>query len=447
MKIKYLSSASVLIQDEDSKIITDPWYIDGEFYGSWCHYPPCTVNPKDYDDIDGIYISHIHPDHFSVKTLEKMNKSIPIFIHKFHADFLKNAITQLGFNVIEVEHDKSINIKNNLNIRILGADNCNPELCLRYFGCGLAEKTFGSTQIDTLCAIDNGDQVIVNTNDCPYPLAETSALRLKNHYKNINFLLFGYSSAAAYPQCFSLPSNELKKSQQVIVQNFLTQGEKYINLFSPNFYMPFAGRYVLGGKKSILEENRAEIDLEDAVDYYLNSSVINQELNRGIILNQDSTFNLTTGKSDHEYIPINKDEKNHYIKNNLSKIEYDYETDKNPTITDFLELIPKCYERFERKRNQLNFSTDTNVLIHLPENKMILLQLNGNIPEIIPQDEQYKFEKFVLIKTDYKLLLRLLRGPKFAHWDNAEVGSHLEYIRNPNIYERGIFYCMCYFHS
>ena len=225
MKIKHLSSASVLIQDEDSKIITDPWYIDGEFYGSWCHYPPCTVNPEDYDDIDGIYISHIHPDHFSVKTLEKMNKSIPIFIHKFHADFLKNAITQLGFNVIEVEHDKSINIKNNLNIRILGADNCNPELCLRYFGCGLAEKTFGSTQIDTLCAIDNGDQVIVNTNDCPYPLAETSALRLKNHYKNINFLLFGYSSAAAYPQCFSLPSNELKKSQQVIVQNFLTQGE------------------------------------------------------------------------------------------------------------------------------------------------------------------------------------------------------------------------------
>ena len=58
---------------------------------------------------------------------------------------------------------------------------------MKYFGCGLAEKTFGSTQIDTLCAIDNGDQVIVNTNDCPYPLAETSALRLKNHYKNIKF--------------------------------------------------------------------------------------------------------------------------------------------------------------------------------------------------------------------------------------------------------------------
>ena len=82
MKIKYLSSASVLIQDEDSSILTDPWFVDGEFYGSWNNYPPCTVNLNELENIDGIYISHIHPDHFSVKTLKKMNKTIPVFIHK-----------------------------------------------------------------------------------------------------------------------------------------------------------------------------------------------------------------------------------------------------------------------------------------------------------------------------------------------------------------------------
>ena len=447
MKIKYLSSASVLIQDEDSKLLTDPWFVDGEFYGSWCHYPPCTVNTNDLENIDGIYISHIHPDHFSVKTLEKMNKSIPIFIHKFHADFLKNAITRLGFNVIEVEHDQRVNIKNNLNIRILAADNCDPELCLKYFGCGIAEKTFGSTTIDTLSAIDNGEQVIINTNDCPISIAETSALKLKNYYKKINFLLFGYSSATAYPQCFHLNSDELQNSQQEIVKNFLSQGELYINLFNPNFFMPFAGRYVLGGKKFILEKHRAEIELEDALEYYLNSPKINQKCNKGIILNQDSTFDLDTERLDHDYIAVDRDEKNQYIENSLSKRKYDYENDENPTLDEFKEVIPQCYERYESKRNNLQFSTATPILIHLPENQMLLLRSDGISPEIISQNEKNKFKKFLIIKTDYRLLLRLMRGPKFAHWNNAEIGSHLEFIRNPNVYERGLFYCLNFFHS
>ena len=112
-----------------------------------------------------------------------------------------------------------------------------------------------------------------------------------------------------------------------------------------------------------------------------------------------------------------------------------------------MKLIPKCHERFEAKRNQLGFSSDTNVLIHLPENKMLLLHPNRLPFEVVPQNNIEKFDKFLLIKTDYRLLLRLLRGPKYAHWNNAEIGSHLEFSRKPNIYERGLFYCLNFFHS
>ena len=82
-----------------------------------------------------------------------------------------------------------------------------------------------------MCAIDNDDQVIINTNDCPFQIAETSASKIKNYYKKINFLLFGYSSATAYPQCFELSDDELQKSQEEIVKKFLSQGESYINFF------------------------------------------------------------------------------------------------------------------------------------------------------------------------------------------------------------------------
>lgn len=447
MKIKYLSSASVLIQDNDSSILTDPWFVDGEFYGSWNNYPPCTVNLNELENIDGIYISHIHPDHFSVKTLKKMNKTIPVFIHKFHADFLKRGIERLGFNVIEVEHNARINIKNNLHIRILAADNCDPSLCLKYFGCGIAEKTFGSTTIDTLCAIDNDNEVIINTNDCPFQIAEVSASKIKNYYKKINFLLFGYSSATAYPQCFELSNDELQKSQEEIVKKFLSQGESYINLLKPDFYMPFAGRYVLGGKNSNLEKRRAKIELEDALDYFQNSPIIDHTLQKGLILNQNSIFDITSGESDQKYIPIDKEKKNYYIETELLTRKYDYENDEYPKLDDFINLIPKCHERFESKRNQLNFSSNTKILIHLPENKILLLHPNDSPPEIIQKQNTENFNQFLSVKTDFRLLYRLMRGPQYAHWNNAEIGSHLEFSRKPNIYERGLFYCLNFFHS
>ena len=56
-------------------------------------------------------------------------------------------------------------------------------------------------------------------------------------------------------------------------------------------------------------------------------------------------------------------------------------------------------------------------------------------------------EKFVLYKVDPRLLKLLLNGPRYAHWNNAEIGSHLNIIRNPNIFERQVYGSMNYFHN
>ena len=119
--------------------------------------------------------------------------------------------------------------------------------------------------------------------------------------------------------------------------------------------MPFAGRYVLGGKKSILEKDRAKIDLEDALKYFQNSSVIQQKLHKGIILNQNASFDITTGELDTKYVPVDNGEKIRYIENELTKRKYDYEDDNIPMLNNFLELIPKCYERFEKKERNYVF--------------------------------------------------------------------------------------------
>ena len=89
MNLTFLTSASVLIEEQNVKVLCDPWFVDGEFYGSWAHYPPLNFSPEELNDVDYIYISHIHPDHFSTKTLTKMNKEIPVLFHKHFSKFLK----------------------------------------------------------------------------------------------------------------------------------------------------------------------------------------------------------------------------------------------------------------------------------------------------------------------------------------------------------------------
>ena len=54
---------------------------------------------------------------------------------------------------------------------------------------------------------------------------------------------------------------------------------------------------------------------------------------------------------------------------------------------------------------------------------------------------------YVIYKVDKRMLKWLLLGPKYAHWNNAEIGSHIKFERNPNIFERNIYQSMCYFHN
>ena len=52
-----------------------------------------------------------------------------------------------------------------------------------------------------------------------------------------------------------------------------------------------------------------------------------------------------------------------------------------------------------------------------------------------------------MYETDIRLLKRLLMGPRYAHWNNAEIGSHLKFFRKPNIFERDIYNSFLFFHS
>ena len=229
MKITHLQSSTQLIHLGDLKVLTDPWLTDGEYYGSWYHYPPFGEGNIDNLEYDFIYVSHIHPDHLSEQTFKSLPHKKPVLIHNYDSKFVKRKLEMLGFEVIECDNAKPFVFENGSSITIFAADNCNPELCGKFLGCGVVEKKFGSTGIDTLALFKMGNQSILNTNDCPYDLASKTIKANNLHTLKIDLLLVGYAGAGPYPQCFEFDTLDEKliaaKGKE---DQFLLQAIKYI---------------------------------------------------------------------------------------------------------------------------------------------------------------------------------------------------------------------------
>jgi UDP-MurNAc hydroxylase len=358
-------------------------------------------------------------------------------------------LERLGYTVIELTHNTTLPLKNGVSINLLAADDCNPALCHRYYGCGLMEAKYGSTQIDTMAVITDGTHTLLNVNDCPYTLAQNCLQKIKSQYAQIDFLLTPYLGAGPYPQCFeSLNDAEKMQAAELKKTQFLQHGEDYIADIKPRYYMPFAGTYLLAGKLSKLNKYRGNPDIEEAKVYFEASHKINQTHSQCVLLNQNGTFDIANGTHQKPYVPIDNTHKNDYINNILPHKKLDYEYLPMPDIAQIQQLIPAAYTRMNAKRKHIKFETDTVVLIKITDEQLLKITLNDKGFEMITQAQRQQISKYVYCALDLRLLDLILQGPRYAHWNNAEGGSHIEFHRQPaDLYERPLYYVMNFFHS
>jgi UDP-MurNAc hydroxylase len=443
MKLTFIASSTTIVSHKNTRILTDPWIIGRPFFGSWAHYPPVQNKPDELNNVNYIYISHVHADHADEETLKSISNDIPIIIYEFDSPALKNRLKGYGKTVIELKHGEEFHCGDGLYIKIFIADDCNPELCYKHFGCGKMETKYRSSTIDTMAVFYNESETILNTNDCPFSLAEKTVERILNSHPKINLLLTGYSGAGAYPQCYEHYSDEDKLGQHGdrYRQLNLNNGMNFIKKVNPISYIPFAGTYTLAGKVSKLEKFKGVHTVEYALDYFRK----NHE-GHGFLLNSWETFDTTTLQQTSEYIPVNYEDRDKYIEEVLSKVTYTYEKNPEPSLSDILNLIPGAFDRFDRKRKEMEFESDTCVYIYLSQNKMLKLPFNGKSYEIINESE-FDRKNYVTYRLDQKLLHLILMGPKYAHWNYCEGGNHIMFSRDPDIYQRAVSYCMNYFHN
>ena len=150
LKIRFINHASLLIQQGETSLLSDPWYQGDIFHKGWNLIHNFTDN-EIYDllkDVTHIWISHEHPDHFSISFFKKFEhilkkNNIQVLFQKTLDNRVKSFLLSCGLNTKILNHNSWFKLSEDLKI-----------LCFKdgFYDSGLV--------------IDTGEKKILNLNDC-----------------------------------------------------------------------------------------------------------------------------------------------------------------------------------------------------------------------------------------------------------------------------------------
>jgi CMP-N-acetylneuraminate monooxygenase len=99
LQIQVHSHATLEFSYRDETVLFDPWLNGPAYYGSWRLHPEPAVLTESLQ-VSAIVITHPHPDHFHLPTLEKLDRETPIYFPRFPSGIIERGLNQLGFQNI-----------------------------------------------------------------------------------------------------------------------------------------------------------------------------------------------------------------------------------------------------------------------------------------------------------------------------------------------------------
>lgn len=124
--IKLINHASVLISNGRMHLLTDPWYSGLVFNDGWRllhENPECEINAL-LQSVSHIWLSHEHPDHFSVPFFKKyckllISQGVVVLFQRTPDGRVARFLRSLGINIIELNESEQFVIDSNFSIHVV----------------------------------------------------------------------------------------------------------------------------------------------------------------------------------------------------------------------------------------------------------------------------------------------------------------------------------------
>jgi UDP-MurNAc hydroxylase len=210
--ITFLNHASFIIDNGKKKLLCDPYLFGCAFNEGWNLITEEKF--KNIEDIDYIWFSHEHPDHFSIPFLKSIPASIrnniTVLFQKTYDKKVLKFCVGLGFKVHELPNHSEVELCEDFKIKIG------------------TFPLYDSWALFTVCG-----KKILNTNDCVFETTE-NLKSVSNHVSKCDILFTQFSYAGWIDSKEKVQSRiECARKQ---LRNIQIQSEE----FKPSYIVPFA---------------------------------------------------------------------------------------------------------------------------------------------------------------------------------------------------------------
>jgi UDP-MurNAc hydroxylase len=207
LNIKWVNHASFILEQDDIKLISDPWMEGTVFDNGWALLAKTEFEYEDYKDITHIWFSHEHPDHFFPPNIKKIpeeyRKKITVLFKDTIDKKVYNFCKDLGFGeVIELKENEWYRLSDDFEI-----------LCTSF-------------RHDSWICYRNRELTVLNTNDCEFSI-ESHMDPVVEKVGKVDLLLTQFSYAG---------SPATKESAEEKLRRLKLQAE----VFQPTYLIPFA---------------------------------------------------------------------------------------------------------------------------------------------------------------------------------------------------------------
>ena len=240
---------------------------------------------------------------------------------------------------------------------------------------------------------------------------------LKERFGKFDLVLHNYNAAGPYPSCFSnlTEKEKVKEHERILDRNFQYMLKNCEEL-ECKMVLPFAGAYVLGG--ALAKKNHyLGTTTWDVCANYLKKHLKNDT--EVICLRENDEIDLISRNRNNTYIPIDHNEMEIYINEKLSKVKYDYELEPVVNYSALKKDLILASKKMSERCKKILLIPDMDVEI----------EIDGKKINICKVDES---KGLLSCSLDPRLLRKIL--DRAAHWNNAEIGCHIEFNRVPNYY-------------
>ena len=424
----FIDSACAIFEHDGYRVLADPWLSNGAFEGSWYHFPVVRTKPRDVNNVDALYISHVHPDHFDLPTMRSFRRDIPIVVLDHGKNYLHKLLRNEGFGNLVTIPDRQTATLGPFRLT-----------AYKPFATDVFHESKIGNVIDSSLVLEAATYSIFNGND-NNPTLE-AAKELRQRHGQFTAALLKYNAASPYPACFMQLSEQQRLAEaDRIKQRNLDHLVAVCDVLQPTYVMPFAGNFVLAGLQWRKNWFLGTTSWDDAARHIERR----RPAQKTLVLREGQTFDFATETADGRYDPVDIVEQQRYIEEKLKDVRYPYESQSFDTADEqwLRAALPTARKNLWRVQQQFGFTMDYNVYVRAG-NEFFRFSLADDGGEFVQRARGFE-RPYLSAEMDPRLLLNIVR--RNAHWNNVEIGCHIDFFRDPDVYHPDVHVILSFLH-